>query len=238
MSNVFISYSSHDRDVAERIRHDLKQHGFNVFYDKEILPGEQWAQRVGQELKRAENILVLLSPSYLNSAWATEELQAAALSESEGRARIIPVLIHDTEIPPFLRRKYFADLRENYDEGLALVEKALTITSEPFDESQAQRRRRFVDILGVLFSLLGAGLSAVAGGAVGKQFLHFDSSVVTIVIIAVVGLTALVAVISIYRPYRRTGPVEVIARTVEGAYVNALEKSNLNPVRVREISHD
>jgi hypothetical protein len=236
MSDVFISYSSKNRDVADRIREDLTQLGFKVFYDKELVPGESWAHRLAQELNRAKYILVLLSPSYVKSQGAARELEVAALSEAEGRARIIPILIQDTEIPPFLRDKFYADLREDYETGLALVKKALTIAPRPSDESQARRKGKLIEIMGVLFSLLGAALSSTT--VVWRNLLKGDSSVVIIVIGAVAGLTTLVMVISFYRSHRRTGPIEVVARALEQVYVGALEESNLNPIRVREVKHD
>lgn len=84
MSDVFISYSSEDRGIAEPIAQDLKRSGFSVFYDKELVPGEAWRARLAQELRRARYVLVLLSPAYVESRWARQELEAAVLSESEG----------------------------------------------------------------------------------------------------------------------------------------------------------
>ena len=78
-------------------------------------------------------------------------------------------------------------------------------------------------------------MSAIA--LIGATIIKIDSSVIAIVIVAVVGLTTLVAAISVYRPYRRSEPIEVIARAVEQAYVDALEESELNPLQVREVKH-
>lgn len=235
MSDVFISYSSENSDIAGRIAKDLTRLGLKVFYDKELIPGEAWASRLTQELKRAKYVLVLLSPSYIKSQWARRELEAAALAESEGRTRIVPIVVENTEIPPFLRTKYYADLREDYETGLARLQKALTTTPEPSEESRARRSRKVIGLLGVLASLISVAASAIS--VIGGSLIKVDSSVIAIVIIAVVGLTTLVAAISAYRPYRRSGPIEITARAVEQAYVDTLEESELNPLRVWEGKH-
>ena len=237
MSEVFISYSSRDRQFADRIAEDLTHLGVKVFYDKELVPGEAWAPRLAHELKRAKYVLVLLSPSYVKSQWAIKELEAAALAESEGSTRIIPVLVEETEIPPFLQTKYYADLRENYQAGMELVRKALTSQPEPSEESRALGLRRAIDLLGVMVSLIGGAVSVIASAVVA---------------LTVAALTALVGIMlvghgplsfspsswSAYRFYRRSPPVELVAHAVQRAYVEALDGSALNPLRGREAKRD
>ena len=143
----------------------------------------------------------------------------------------MPVLIEDTEIPSFLRSKYYADLRENFQEGLDKLRKAVTAQPEPSDESRARGFRKARDLLGVMVSLLGA---AGASALLGQNAFAAFPSVLYVVVVTVGGLTALVAIISRYSPYRRSAPVELVTHAVQGAYIEALEGSELNPLGLRE----
>lgn len=230
--DVFISYSSENRDVANRIAQDLANSGFHVFYDKDLVPGEAWGPRLEQQLRGAKYILVLLSPSYVRSPWARKELEAAALSESEGEARIVPVLVQDTEIPAFLSSKHYADLRANYEEGLALIKKALTAKPEVGEVSRARRSRKTYEIFQVSVSLIGAAAASVSMADVALR----DSRVVAVVGVVIGVLTGFIAFVSVYRPRRRSKPLELITQGIERAYIDALEQSDLNPVGTREVS--
>jgi len=230
--DVFISYSRENQDVADRIARDLADSGLQVFYDKDLVPGEAWGPRLEQQLRSARHILVLLSPSYVRSPWARRELEAAALSESEGQARIVPVLIQDTEIPAFLSSKHYADLRADYEAGLALIKKALTAKPEIGEVSRARRYRRTYEIMQVLVSLVGAATASVSMADVALR----DSRVVVVVAVVVTVLTGFIAFVSIYRPRRRSKPLEIVTQGVERAYIDALERSDLNPVGTREVS--
>jgi TIR domain len=232
MYDVFISYSNRDREIVDRIAGDLAQHGVKIFYDRELVPGEAWAPRLAHEIKSAKNVLVILSPAYVKSAWAQKELEAATLSEAEGNTRIIPVLVEDTEIPPFLRSKHYADLRENYKGGLELIQKALTAQPETSEESKWRTSRRIIDLLGVMVSLLGAAGSVVVTLASEKAVRAAPS--VLAVVGTVMALTVLIGVMSGYRLRRRSASVELVAHAVESAYIDALDDNALNPLRVRE----
>jgi len=234
MAQVFISYSKDDRKVAERIAEELRQAGIKVFDDRQLAPGEDLEARLHDELKRAAYVLLLLSPSYLKSAWATKELEAAALSESEGGPRLIPLVVADTPIPPFLRNRVYLDLRENPEAGFEALRQLVLTPPRPLEPSRTRRSRRIIDLLRILLSLLGA---AVLSSLVRPTFLRTDLLLIAPVVAVAGGLTALVAAISLYRPRRRSRPIELIATTVEHAYLDALDVSDLNPLRVREVQH-
>lgn len=232
-ADVFISYSTQNRAIADRLAQDLARSGLRVFYDKELVPGEAWELRLEQQLRNARYILVLLSPAYVQSEWARRELEIAALSESEGEIRIIPVLIENTEIPAFLRAKHYADLREDYEGGLALIKRALTAKPEVPEVARARRSRRALDILGVLGSLLSVAVASMSMVA----DLAGDFEITVVVGFVVVGLTAFIALLSIRRPSRRSKPLEALTKEIEQAYLGALERSQLSPLAPRKTSN-
>ena len=235
MSDVFISYSSKDKEIAERIALDVKQLGLSVFYDKELVPGEVWGPRLAQELRRARYVLILLSPAYTESRWARRELEAAVLSEPEGGPRIVPIIVQGSEVPAFLRDRHYADLRRDYESGFAQVKRALAKRPEPTDESRARRSAWAKFILSVMGSLIAAATGAIL--SLEATILVMEPSTLSLAIGVIAGLTALVGGISIYRQHRRAGPLETVTRGVERAYIDALDESGLNPLRMRESSH-
>lgn len=236
MPQVFISYSKDDGKVAEHIADELRKAGVKVFDDRELAPGEDFEVRLAHELKRAAYVLLLLSPSYLKSPWASKELEAAALSESEGGARLLPILLTDTPIPPFLRSRIYVDFRENPEVALERLRRLITTAPRQLEPSRTRRSRRAFDLLSVLLSLLGAAGSAMVS-VVGWTSWRIDLPLLGAMVGVAAVLTGLVAALSRYRPHRRSRPIELVASTVEHAYLDALDASSLNPLRIREAQH-
>ncbi len=94
MSLVFVSHSSQDDDVAEKITEWLQTIGFeNIFLDfdkhKGIGAGDDWEKRLYQEIERSQAVLLLLTPAWLESKWCFAEFtQARALGKA-----IFPVIM-------------------------------------------------------------------------------------------------------------------------------------------------
>jgi TIR domain len=88
---IFISHSSSDQWVARRIAHDLVELGATTFLDeKDFETGESIDDSIQAHLKDSDELLILLSPAALNSAWVLIEIGGAkALG-----LRLIPILMH------------------------------------------------------------------------------------------------------------------------------------------------
>ena len=117
---VFVSHSSRDKPIVDRIVSDLTKHGISVWYDKfEIKAGDNIVQKVNDGLKDSKYFLIILSPNALSSHWVTEEMSSAVFIEITSKGIfVIPVLIHDCEIPPLLRHKRYIDFRKSYEQGI------------------------------------------------------------------------------------------------------------------------
>lgn len=236
MSDVFISYARDNHEMADRLAEDLRRSGHRVFYDKELLPGEEWDSRLTAELRRARYVLILLSPAYVHSRSARLELEAAALLEAEGRPRIVPVVVEYTEIPPFLRSRQFADLSKDYEGGFARIQKALATKPESTPGSRARLWRGASDLLVSLLGLLAGAVSAIVSWRGSATVQVVDLPTIAVGVGVALGLTALVAAIWAYQPRKRPRPLETAMRGVERAYVDALDASSLNPLRIEEAS--
>jgi hypothetical protein len=62
-AKVFFSYSRKDRERAQVIAERLRARYFGVFKDTDdILPTEEWKERLEQLIEEADTIVFLLSP--------------------------------------------------------------------------------------------------------------------------------------------------------------------------------
>ncbi len=127
MSSVFISYSTKDRGFVEQLVKDLRSNGVQPWYDKwEMLPGDSLTRKIGEAILENDFFIVILSPNSVNSEWVQQELSVALNREfGERRVRVIPALLHDCEVPPFLRDKVYANFQVSYNDGLYSLLRAI-----------------------------------------------------------------------------------------------------------------
>ena len=105
---AFISYSKHDRHYVEKfITHfaPLKNTEKLILWeDHQLVPGEEWDDRIRQELRKAEIIFMLVSPHALATDYIQNIEQTFAMEQHEqGLAIVVPILLRpcgwqDTEL--------------------------------------------------------------------------------------------------------------------------------------------
>ncbi|MEM9979777.1 MAG: AAA-like domain-containing protein [Cyanobacteria bacterium P01_D01_bin.2] len=99
-AKVFIGYrdESPDRDLAETFYQELKAAGHQVFMAAEsIRLGDNWPQRINQELEQCDYFLLLLSPQAAISEMVTKEVRRAKeLRETRGSRKpgLLPVRLN------------------------------------------------------------------------------------------------------------------------------------------------
>lgn len=120
MPLVFLSHSSRDKTVAQRIAVDLLMSGINVWFDEwHICVGQSITQRIEKGLDDADFVAVLLTEHSVSSGWVQKEWGSRIADEANSqRMHILPVLAEDCEIPRLLRDKKYADIRNDYARGL------------------------------------------------------------------------------------------------------------------------
>jgi len=121
MSQVFISYSRKDREFVNRLAADLGERlpDARVFYDMLIQPGASWAETLAAQIEQADIVLAVLSPDYLASAWATQELNLALERQLKKEARLLPLLIRACNPTNILSQLTWVDFTGEYEAGLA-----------------------------------------------------------------------------------------------------------------------
>lgn len=92
--DVFISYSSHDKLVAEAVVEQLSEHGLRCWRDdSELLVGDHLHPTIVAAIHRSAVVVWLASPSSCDSDWVAAELTEAL----RRRIRVIPVLLSPLE---------------------------------------------------------------------------------------------------------------------------------------------
>ena len=125
---LFLSYSTRDRDFAERLVLDLTERGIPVWWDRrELAVGGSLPREIGDAIAASAWFGILLSPDAVASRWVGLELDTAlALEVETGGTAVLPLLCRPCDdIPPALRRKSYADFTKSYDDGLIALMRAL-----------------------------------------------------------------------------------------------------------------
>jgi hypothetical protein len=110
MTDVFISYSSSDKEVAQFMKRHMEQEQLNVFLARVSLePGDRWEQRIQDALKNATWVLFLCSQAACSSQYVMQEMGGAIYAKKE----IVPIVwdMSPTKLPGWLNQVQALDLR-------------------------------------------------------------------------------------------------------------------------------
>jgi TIR domain len=129
---VFISHAATDAKLAKRVAHVLREAGFQVWDETQILPGDNWGTQLAEALQESEAMVVLLTPNSLHSPNLNHEV-GYALGNEGYKGRVIPVLAASPEqlpkedVPWILHKFHIIQLQdqEKDEEGLRSIAQAL-----------------------------------------------------------------------------------------------------------------
>jgi hypothetical protein len=99
-----------DAELARKVADGLRREGLSVWLaDQEIMPGDNWAEKVSQALNESQAMVVLITSETFRSRAVMREIEFA-LGHKEYRQRLIPVVIESERIPdetiPWILRRY------------------------------------------------------------------------------------------------------------------------------------
>lgn len=95
-SYAFISYSRADRDEVDSLAQRLNLRKYNIWYDKDIIAGQDWKQTLGARIIGCNIFILIVSDNSVQSPYVIREL-SLALSHKKS---ILPIYIEDTLLPP------------------------------------------------------------------------------------------------------------------------------------------
>ena len=109
---VFLSYSSADRPVAERIQFALLALGWDVFFDRaDLEAGLEYDQAIARAVDASDVFVFLITPESVTSGrYTLTELGLAERKWPHPRGRVLPVMLRPTAIetiPAYLRAVNF-----------------------------------------------------------------------------------------------------------------------------------
>jgi len=121
--DIFISYSSEDKNIARRLEAYLMPK-YKVWRDeREIAVGNSIITKISDAIPKARYVAILLTNNAIKSNWVAKEISAAITREMEEKRDVaLPILHESCKIPVMLKDKKYADFTENFDDGI----KALT----------------------------------------------------------------------------------------------------------------
>lgn len=136
--DVFISYSSVDNELAQRLAEHLEDiDGIRPFVDRwHLVPGETAQERLEEVLASVPAVAVLVGDEGLGP-WQDEEVRAAIKRRAEKRdVRVIPVLLpgvsnKSVELPAFLDRYLHVDFADSIEDEDALKRLVAGIRGRP-----------------------------------------------------------------------------------------------------------
>lgn len=99
---IFISYSHKDEGHRNNlVTHlaPLKRDGvIEVWHDRKISAGREWADQIDENLEQASIILLLISSDFLASDYCYDKEMSRALEKHQnGEARVIPIIIRSAD---------------------------------------------------------------------------------------------------------------------------------------------
>jgi TIR domain len=94
LADVFVSYARADKARVAPLVELIERQGWSVFWDTQLVPGDQWRQHLLKEIQSCTACVVVWSTNSASSEWVVEE---AALAKS--RKVLVPVLIDAVEVP-------------------------------------------------------------------------------------------------------------------------------------------
>src|SRR6185295_268696 len=155
VTDIFISYAREDRDVAGKVAEALTQRGFKVWWDWELIGGDNYRFKIREVIGEAKKSIVLWSRHSIMSAFVIDEA-----SEAKKHGKLIPVSIDGSD-PPF----GFGDLHTIALDAPRIDVKALVAALEgkapPREQDLRKARRGFG--LPKIAAVAAACLIAAAG---------------------------------------------------------------------------
>ncbi|MGK7897763.1 MAG: toll/interleukin-1 receptor domain-containing protein [Xenococcus sp. (in: cyanobacteria)] len=129
MRNIFISYAHQDSPKVQELLSQLQGVQISGFNDSaDIASGQEISSVLRNSIKKANALLVLVSPASLKNCWVEFEVSAG---QALGK-KIIPIIISgegiEDELPPSISDIVYIDARKkSLDKVISEIKRVATI---------------------------------------------------------------------------------------------------------------
>lgn len=110
MTDIFLSYSSKDRERVQPLRDALALFGYDVFWDVEVPLGENWDQWIRRHIVEAKLVIVFWTKNSANSVNVQHE---AAIAREDNK--LIPALLENMRAVDFPMGFYTTQAADIHD---------------------------------------------------------------------------------------------------------------------------
>ncbi|HET9811158.1 MAG TPA: TIR domain-containing protein [Sphingomicrobium sp.] len=110
MARIFLSYARDDVDAARQLAEGIGGAGHDVWWDRHLHGGSRFASEIDRELKSSDAVVVLWTPSSIESAWVQDEA-----AEGRDTGRLVPVTLGAVKPPLGFRQFHTVDLGSSID---------------------------------------------------------------------------------------------------------------------------
>src|SRR5258705_4892656 len=112
LAKVFLSYAREDEGAAKQLADCIERAGHEVWWDRHIQGGSRFSSEIDRELKSAEAVVVMWSPTSVESAWVQDEA-----AEGRDTGRLVPVTIDGSRPPLGVRQFHTVEIAKWNSDG-------------------------------------------------------------------------------------------------------------------------
>jgi adenylate cyclase len=153
MADVFVSYARSDKARVAPLVAAIEAKGWSVWWDPEIVPGQEFDRQIAAELRIAAAVLVVWTPNSVESRWVRGEAR-----EGAERGILVPVRLERADLPIDVRTLHTTDFD---DWG---------------DDPRSPQAQEVMRALGTMIARRQAAQSATAISASGPSTLAHGSA--------------------------------------------------------------
>lgn len=137
MHDIFLSYSTKDRERLQPLFNALENRGWSVFWDHRTIEiGDHWSKKINHAIRTSKCVLVVWSANSIESEWVLEEANIG-----KQRDVFLPIRIDDVIFPVGFTMRQAGDFVDwsgdvQHPEFVRLVEKIAEFLARHDAESQ------------------------------------------------------------------------------------------------------
>jgi Tol biopolymer transport system component len=181
MTSIFISYDRDNKPFIQELAGKLRRVYDEVWFDQDLLGGQNWADEIRRQIERADIFMFMLSAESVQSQYCKLEFDEA----QKLKKPILPVKINTVEPPGFLHEYQYVDMStgnitaDNVTELTAALNRIVDRMTRALRAQQdvlLKQRRRSVRVRWIALAILLAVLLG-AVGLVRAQLPSFEGEI-------------------------------------------------------------